>query len=95
VPGNGGAEGQEKRKGVIVRWGLEEAQSKSAERRTGTGSEVWCIREGCAWVADIDLEKFFDRVNHDVLLSRVRARGGACDGQCNPFSGAPAQAQGE
>jgi RNA-directed DNA polymerase len=32
------------------------------------------IREGCAWVADLDLEKFFDRVDHDVLLSRVRAR---------------------
>lgn len=32
------------------------------------------IREGYAWVADLDLEKFFDRVNHDVLLSRVRAR---------------------
>lgn len=32
------------------------------------------IREGHAWVVDLDLEKFFDRVNHDVLLSRVRAR---------------------
>jgi RNA-directed DNA polymerase len=32
------------------------------------------IREGYAWVVDLDLEKFFDRVNHDVLLSRVRAR---------------------
>jgi len=32
------------------------------------------IREGYAWVADLDLEKFFDRVNHDVLLNRVRAR---------------------
>lgn len=32
------------------------------------------IREGYSWVVDIDLEKFFDRVNHDVLLSRVRAR---------------------
>jgi RNA-directed DNA polymerase len=32
------------------------------------------IREGYAWVADLDLEKFFDRVNHDVLLIRVRAR---------------------
>ena len=28
VPGNRGAEGKEKGKGVIVRWGLEEAQSK-------------------------------------------------------------------
>jgi len=32
------------------------------------------IREGYAWVVDLDLEKFFDRVNHDVLLSRVRSR---------------------
>jgi RNA-directed DNA polymerase len=29
------------------------------------------IREGKRWVVDIDLEKFFDRVNHDVLMSRV------------------------
>jgi len=32
------------------------------------------IREGYSWVVDLDLEKFFDRVNHDVLLNRVRAR---------------------
>jgi RNA-directed DNA polymerase len=32
------------------------------------------IREGCAWVVDLDLEKFFDRINHDVLLSRGLAR---------------------
>src|ERR1700738_654678 len=29
------------------------------------------IQEGCDWVVDIDLEKFFDRVNHDILMSRV------------------------
>jgi RNA-directed DNA polymerase len=29
------------------------------------------IREGKRWVVDIDLEKFFDRVNHDVLMGRV------------------------
>jgi RNA-directed DNA polymerase len=29
------------------------------------------IREGKRWVVDIDLEKFFDRVNHDVLMARV------------------------
>lgn len=29
------------------------------------------IREGCKWVVDIDLEKFFDTVNHDILMSRV------------------------
>jgi RNA-directed DNA polymerase len=32
------------------------------------------IREGKRWVVDLDLEKFFDRVNHDVLMSRVARR---------------------
>jgi len=32
------------------------------------------IREGKRWVVDLDLEKFFDRVNHDVLLARVARR---------------------
>lgn len=32
------------------------------------------ITEGYDWVVDIDLEKFFDRVNHDVLMSRVSKR---------------------
>jgi len=29
------------------------------------------ITEGYRWVVDIDLEKFFDRVNHDMLMGRV------------------------
>ena len=29
------------------------------------------IQAGKRWVVDIDLEKFFDRVNHDVLMGRV------------------------
>jgi len=29
------------------------------------------IEQGRRWVVDIDLEKFFDRVNHDVLMARV------------------------
>jgi RNA-directed DNA polymerase len=32
------------------------------------------INEGCRWVVDIDLEKFFDRVNHDILMSRLARR---------------------
>ena len=32
------------------------------------------IQEGCEWVVDIDLEKFFDRVNHDMLMARVARR---------------------
>jgi len=29
------------------------------------------IAEGRNWVVDLDLEKFFDRVNHDILMSRI------------------------
>jgi RNA-directed DNA polymerase len=29
------------------------------------------IAAGHRWVVDMDLEKFFDRVNHDILMSRV------------------------
>jgi RNA-directed DNA polymerase len=29
------------------------------------------VAEGYRWVVDIDLEKFFDRVNHDILMARV------------------------
>jgi len=29
------------------------------------------IQEGYRWVVDLDLEKFFDKVNHDILMSRV------------------------
>jgi RNA-directed DNA polymerase len=32
------------------------------------------IREGYAHVVEVDLEKFFDRVHHDVLMSRVAKR---------------------
>ena len=32
------------------------------------------IRDGYRWVVDLDVEKFFDRVNHDILMSRVARR---------------------
>lgn len=32
------------------------------------------IEEGYRWVVDIDLEKFFDNVNHDILMSRIARR---------------------
>jgi RNA-directed DNA polymerase len=32
------------------------------------------IRAGYRWVVDLDIEKFFDRVNHDVLMARVARR---------------------
>lgn len=32
------------------------------------------VRAGYEWVVDMDLEKFFDRVNHDALMGRVAKR---------------------
>lgn len=37
------------------------------------------IRQGYGWVVDIDLEAFFDRVNHDRLMVRVRQHVDASD----------------
>jgi RNA-directed DNA polymerase len=34
------------------------------------------MKEGRRWVVDMDLEKFFDRVNHDILMSRVARKVG-------------------
>ena len=43
--------------------------SRSAHQAVQRSQEY--IREGYDWVVDIDLEKFFDRVNHDMLMARV------------------------
>jgi len=32
------------------------------------------LAEGFRWTVDIDLEKFFDRVNHDILMGRIAKR---------------------
>ncbi len=32
------------------------------------------VEEGRRWVVDVDLEQFFDRVNHDVLMGRLARR---------------------
>ena len=32
------------------------------------------IAEGHGWCVDLDLEKFFDRVNHDKLMGRIANR---------------------
>jgi RNA-directed DNA polymerase len=45
--------------------------------RPGRGAHQAVLRareyasEGRRWVVDMDLEKFFDRVNHDILMARV------------------------
>ena len=45
---------------------------KSAHQALEQASEY--VKEGFWIVVDIDLEKFFDRVNHDVLMSKVAYR---------------------
>ena len=32
------------------------------------------LQDGRRWVVDVDLEAFFDRVNHDILMARLAAR---------------------
>ena len=32
------------------------------------------IAQGYGWVIDLDLEKFFDRVNHDKLMGQIAKR---------------------
>ncbi len=34
------------------------------------------VAKGKRWVVDLDLEKFFDRVNHDILMSRLARKVG-------------------
>ena len=45
---------------------------KSAHQAVETAQRH--IADGCTWVVDIDLEKFFDRVNHDRLMGRIMRR---------------------
>ena len=42
---------------------------RSAQQAVSKAAQY--IRGGKPWVVDMDLEKFFDRVNHDVLMARV------------------------
>lgn len=42
---------------------------KSAHQAVGVARTV--IEQGYRWVVEVDLDAFFDRVNHDVLMARV------------------------
>ena len=42
---------------------------RSAHQAIGRAQKY--LKEGHTWVVDLDLEKFFDRVNHDKLMSDV------------------------
>lgn len=45
---------------------------RSAHQAVFTAQRYIC--KGYRWVVDMDLEKFFDRVNHDKLLDKVKKR---------------------
>jgi RNA-directed DNA polymerase len=45
---------------------------RSAHQAVGAARKY--VEDGYRWVVDMDLEKFFDRVNHDVLMARVARR---------------------
>jgi RNA-directed DNA polymerase len=45
---------------------------KSAHQAIKRSQEY--LKEGYGWVVDMDLEKFFDRVNHDKVMSEVQER---------------------
>jgi RNA-directed DNA polymerase len=45
---------------------------RSAQQAVSAAREY--VTEGRRWVVDLDLEKFFDRVNHDILMSRLARR---------------------
>jgi RNA-directed DNA polymerase len=41
---------------------------------TAIAEAVEYVDDGCEWVVDIDLEQFFDRVNHQRLMSKLAER---------------------
>ena len=45
---------------------------KSAQQAVEVARQY--VARGRRWVVDIDLEKFFDRVNHDILMDRVERK---------------------
>jgi group II intron reverse transcriptase/maturase len=48
-------------------WGFRPGRSAHDAIRAAQGY----VREGKDWVVDIDIEKFFDHVNHDILMTRL------------------------
>lgn len=50
----------------------DSGQKRSAHQAIKRSQDY--LKEGCLWVVDMDLEKFFDRVNHDKMMSEVRKR---------------------
>ena len=47
------------------------AFGRGAGRTTRCVEAQRYVQSGRRWVVDVDLEQFFDRVNHDVLMGRL------------------------
>ena len=47
-------------------------KGRSAHQAIGQASQY--VKEGKEWAVDIDLEKFFDKINHDRLMHRLSKR---------------------
>ncbi len=61
---------------VVERGNMWRADERVMRNKGAPGADGMPVGEhhvkgGRGWVADIDLAKFFDRVNHDVLMARV------------------------
>jgi RNA-directed DNA polymerase len=55
-------------------WSFGFRPGRSAHQAVARAQSL--IAQGFRWVADIDLEKFFDRVCHDILMNRIARRVG-------------------
>jgi len=55
-------------------WSFGFRPERSAHQAVARAQSL--IARGCRWLADIELEKFFDRVCHDILVSRIARRVG-------------------
>jgi len=56
----------------VFRSQLRVRPARSAQQALETAQQY--MTDGHRWVVDLDLEKFFDRVNHDKLMARIAQR---------------------
>jgi len=58
--------------GAFSEWSYGFRPGRSAHQAVAQAQRY--LEVGYSWVVDLDLERFFDRVNHDKLMSLVRER---------------------
>lgn len=55
---------------VKVRYGISIGGTTMVSVMRWNSKKVY-INEGFRWIVYIDLEKFFDKVNHDILMYKI------------------------